>query len=100
MTNATRSPILPDVPTVGETLAGFDVTTWSGIGVPRGTPTEIIERLNREINAGLQDATLLKRVADVGGAPIRATPTEMAALIAKDTEKWAKVVKAAGLTPE
>ncbi|MEA3027434.1 MAG: hypothetical protein QOF91_2719 [Alphaproteobacteria bacterium] len=96
----TRTPALPDVPTVGETIAGFEATTWNGVGAPRGTPPEIVERLNREINAGLQDAALLKRFADVGGVPIRATPAEMAAMIAMDTDKWAKVVKAAGLQPE
>ena len=95
-----RTPTLPDVPTVGELIPGFEATAWNGVGAPKGTPPEIVERLNREINAGLQDAALLKRVADIGGAPIRATPTQMAELIAKDTDKWAKAVKAAGLTPE
>ncbi len=96
----TRTAPLPDVPTMDEAIPGFEATAWNGVGAPKGTPAEVVARLNREINAGLQDAVLLKRVADVGGAPIRATPTEMAALIAKDTDKWAKVVKAAGLTPE
>jgi tripartite-type tricarboxylate transporter receptor subunit TctC len=95
-----RTPALPDVPTMGEFIPGFEATTWNAIGAPRGTPPEVIERLNREINAGLQDAALLKRFADVGGVPIRLTPAELTAMIAKDTEKWAKVVKAAGLTPE
>jgi tripartite-type tricarboxylate transporter receptor subunit TctC len=96
----TRTPALPDVPTMSEIIPGFEATTWNAIGAPRGTPPEIIERLNREINAGLQDPALLKRFADVGGVPIRVTPAELTALIAKDTEKWAKVVKAAGLQPE
>ncbi len=96
----TRTAALPDVPPMGEFIPGFEVTAWNGIGAPKGTPPEIVERLNREINAGLQDAALVKRLADVGGAPIRATPTQMAEMIAKDTDKWAKVVKAAGLTPE
>jgi tripartite-type tricarboxylate transporter receptor subunit TctC len=95
-----RTPALPDVPTMGELIPGFEATTWNGVGAPKGTPSEIVERLNREINAGLQDAQLLKRFADVGGVPIRATPAEMTELIAKDTDKWAKVVKAAGLQPE
>ena len=95
-----RTPTLPDVPTMGELIPGFEVTTWNGVGAPKGTPPEIVERLNREINAGLQDAALLKRLADVGGVPIRATPAEMAEMIAKNTDKWAKVVKAAGLQPE
>ena len=96
----TRTPALPDVPTMDEFFPGFEAIAWNGVGAPKGTPPEIVERLNREINAGLQDAALLKRAADVGGVPIRATPAEMSAIIAKDTEKWAKVVKAAGLTPE
>jgi tripartite-type tricarboxylate transporter receptor subunit TctC len=96
----TRTAALPDVPTMGELIPGFEATTWNGVGAPKGTPPEIVERLNREINAGLQDAALLKRLADVGGVPIRATPTQMAEMIAKETDKWAKVVKAAGLAPE
>jgi tripartite-type tricarboxylate transporter receptor subunit TctC len=95
-----RTPALPDVPTMGEVIPGFEAATWNGVGAPKGTPPEIIERLNREINAGLHDATLLKRFADVGGTPIRVSPAEMAAMIAKDTEKWARVVKAAGLQAE
>ena len=95
-----RTPALPDVPTMGEVIPGFEAATWNGVGAPKGTPHEIIERLNREINAGLQDAALLKRFADVGGTPIQVSPAEMAAMIAKDTEKWARVVKAAGLQAE
>ena len=96
----TRFAGLPDVPTVSDVVPGFEASAWQGVGVPRGTPNEIIERLNREINAGLQDAALLKRFADVGGTPIRVSPAEMTAMIAKDTEKWARVVKAAGLQAE
>jgi tripartite-type tricarboxylate transporter receptor subunit TctC len=95
-----RTPTLPDVPTMGEFIPGYEVTSWNGVGAPRGTPPEIIDRLNREINAGLQDATLLKRVADLGGLPIRATPAEMTEIIAQATAKWAKVVKAAGIEPQ
>ena len=95
-----RTDTLPDVPTAGENIPGFEAPTWNGVGAPRGTPPEIVERLNREINAGLQDAGLLKRYADVGGTPIRATPPELTQMIARDIEKWAKVVKAAGLQPE
>ena len=95
-----RTPALPDVPTVGETIPGFEASTWSGVGAPKGTPADIIERLNREINAGLQDAALLKRFADVGAVPIRVSAAEMTARIAKDTEKWAKVVQQAGIKPE
>ena len=81
-----RTPALPDVPTMGEFIPGYEVTSWNGVGAPKGTPPEIVERLNREINAGLQDATLLKRAADIGGLPIRATPAEMAEIIAGATE--------------
>ena len=95
-----RTPTFPDVPTVGEFIPGYEVRSWNGVGAPRGTPPEIIERFNREINAGLQDAMLLKRVVDLGGLLIRATPAEMTEIIAKVTDKWAKVVKAAGLAPE
>jgi tripartite-type tricarboxylate transporter receptor subunit TctC len=100
MTNAKRSPVLPDVPTVGETLPGFEVTTWSGIGVPRGTPSHIIARLNREINAGLANPAIKMRLADVGATPIVMTPSEFGALIATDTEKWARVIKLSGARPE
>jgi tripartite-type tricarboxylate transporter receptor subunit TctC len=95
-----RTPTFPDVPTVGEFVPGYEVRSWNGVGAPRGTPPEIIERLNREINAGLRDETLLKRVADLGGLPIRATPAEMTGIIAQATDKWAKVVKAAGIEPQ
>ena len=95
-----RTPALPDVPTMGEFIPGYEVTSWNGVGAPKGTPPEIVERLNREINAGLQDATLLKRAADIGGLPIRATPAEMAEIIAGATRKWAGVVKAAGIEPQ
>jgi tripartite-type tricarboxylate transporter receptor subunit TctC len=95
-----RTPTLPDVPNMSEIIPGFEVITWNGIGAPKGTPPAIVERLNREINAGLQDTALVKRLADVGGVPILVTPAEMTATIAKNTEKWARVVKAAGLQPE
>lgn len=96
---ARRAPILPDVPSMGETLPGFEVSTWSGIGAPKGTSPEIVERLSREINAGLADATIKKRLADVGGIPQPSTPTEFRARIAADIEKWAKVIRAAGIQP-
>jgi len=97
---ATRTPVLPDVPTIGETIAGFEVSTWSGAAAPRGTPADVIERLNREINAGLADAGVRSRFADVGATPLRFTQAEFAARIASDTEKWARVVKQAGISPD
>jgi tripartite-type tricarboxylate transporter receptor subunit TctC len=100
MLSATRTPALPDVPTIGETISGFEVTPWTAVGVPRGTSAGIIERLNREINAGLADPKLKARLAEVGGVPLLYTPAELRALIAHDAEKWARVVKRAGIEPE
>ena len=96
----TRVPVIPDVPSIAESIPGFEASTWSGVGAPRGTPPEIVERLNREINAGLADAGLRSRFAEVGAVPVRFTPAEASARVASDTEKWAKVVKAAGIQPE
>ena len=97
---AARTAALPNVPTIGETIPGFEVSTWSGVGVPRGTPTEIVERLNREINAGLTDPGIASRLAEVGAVPLLFTPAELAARIARDVEKWAKLVQLAGMKPE
>jgi tripartite-type tricarboxylate transporter receptor subunit TctC len=98
--SAKRSPTLPNVPTMGETIPGFDVDAWTGVGVPRGTPTGIVELLNREINAGLADPGIKARLAQVGGVPLVRTPRELGALIARDTAKWAKVIKQAGIEPQ
>jgi len=95
-----RTPVLPDVPTVGETIAGFEVTPWTAIGVPTGTPADIIERLNHEINAGLADPGVKARLAEVGGVPLVYSPAEVRAIMVRDAEKWAKVVKLAGIQPE
>jgi tripartite-type tricarboxylate transporter receptor subunit TctC len=95
-----RTPALPDVPTVGETIAGFEVKPWTGVGVPHGTPAGVIERLNSEINAGLSNPNLKARLAEVGGVPLIYSPDELAAVIARDTEKWAAVVKTAGIQPQ
>jgi tripartite-type tricarboxylate transporter receptor subunit TctC len=95
-----RAAALPDVPSVGETLPGFAVSTWSGIGAPRGTPAEIVERLNREVNAALADPGVRARIAEVGGSPLIYTAAQLDALIRADTEKWAKVVRSAGIKPE
>jgi len=91
---------LPDVPTVGETVAGYDAMSWGGIGVPRGTPPDIIDRLNREINAALADPVVHKRLNDVAAMPIFYTPAEFRALMVAETEKWAKVVKRSGARAE
>jgi len=95
-----RTPALPDAPTVGETIPGFEVTAWTGLGVPRGTAPEIIARLNHEINAGLADPTVKARLADVGGTPLIYSTDEMRAVIARDTVKWAEVIRRAGIEPD
>jgi tripartite-type tricarboxylate transporter receptor subunit TctC len=98
--SAKRSPTLPDVPSIGEIIAGLEVSPWTGIGVPRGTPADIVERLNRDINASFAGAALKSRYADIGAVPLIFTPAQAAAKIASDTEKWGKVVQAAGLKAE
>jgi tripartite-type tricarboxylate transporter receptor subunit TctC len=98
--SAKRTPALPDVPTMGETIAGFEVTPWTALGVPSGTPNAIVERLNREINAGLADPGIRARMAEVGGVPLLYSPAELRALITRDAAKWARVVVEAGIKPE
>jgi tripartite-type tricarboxylate transporter receptor subunit TctC len=98
--SADRTPALPDVPAVGETIAGFEVRPWTGVGVPHGTSAEIVALLNREINAGLTDPVLKARLAEVGGVPLVYTPDALRAMISRDGEKWAKVIKLAGIEPE
>jgi tripartite-type tricarboxylate transporter receptor subunit TctC len=97
---AQRATALPDVPAISETLPGFAVSTWSGVGAPRGTPPEIIERLNREINAALMDPGIKARIAEIGGTPLVYSPAEFDAVIRADTEKWAKVIRTANIKPE
>jgi tripartite-type tricarboxylate transporter receptor subunit TctC len=98
--SAKRTPALPDVPTMGETIAGFEVTPWTALGVPSGTSNELVERLNREINAGLADPGIRARMAEVGGVPLVYSPAELRALISRDAAKWARVVEQAGIKPE
>ena len=97
VTTATRSPELPDVPTVAETVPGYEASAVFGMGAPKKTPPEIIEKLNREINAVLAEPEMKKRLTELGGAPLISSPDAFGALIAAETEKWEKVVKFAGL---
>ncbi len=100
MAGKNRYEGLPDVPTVGETVPGYDAMAWGGIGVPRGTPPEIIDRLNQVINAGLADPAVRKRLLDVACVPIFYTPAELGAFMAAETVKWAEVVKRSGVKAE
>jgi tripartite-type tricarboxylate transporter receptor subunit TctC len=89
--------MLPEVPSIAETLPGYEARTWAGIGVPRGTPPEIIARINQEVNAGLADPVIRARLAEVGTVPMIVTAAEFGAYVAAESEKWAKVVKFAGI---
>jgi tripartite-type tricarboxylate transporter receptor subunit TctC len=96
VTSATRSEVLPDVPTVGDFVPGYEGTGWQGLGAPRNTPAEIIDKLNKEINAGLADPRMKARVADLGGTVFASSPADFGTFIAAYTEKWAKVIKFTG----
>ncbi len=96
VTQAMRADALPDVPTVGEFLPGYEASSWFGIGAPKNTPAEIIDKLNKEINAALGDAKMKARLADLGGTALVGSPADFGKLIAEETEKWAKVVKFSG----
>ena len=100
VTTATRWEVLLDIPTVGEFVPGYEASTWFGIGAPRHTPTAIIDVLNKEINAGLADPKLKVRLDDLGGGAFASSPAEFGKLLADETEKWAKVVKFAGIRTE
>lgn len=100
VTTATRSPALPDVPSVGEFVPGYEVSTWYGLCVRAGTPADVIDKINKEINAALADPTMKTRLADLGGIPIAGPPGDFGKLIADETEKWAKVIRTANIKPE
>jgi tripartite-type tricarboxylate transporter receptor subunit TctC len=100
VTTANRLEVLPDVPTVAEFVPGYEATGWVGIGAPKNTPAEIIAKLNREINAALADPKMKAKLADLGGAALAGSPADFGKLIAEETEKWAKVIKFAGIKPE
>src|ERR1700694_3875974 len=100
VTSAEREPSMPELPTVGDTVPGYDATAWFGIGMPKGTPREIIDKVNAEVNRALADPTMRARLADLGGKPMSGTPEDFGKVIAAETEKWAKVVISSGATVE
>ena len=97
VTTVTRSDVLPDVPTVAEFLPGYEASTWFGVGAPKGTPAEVIEKLNREINAGLAHPKLKAQLADLGGTALPGSAADFGRLIADETKKWGKVIRAANI---
>ena len=100
VTTAERSPALPGVPTVGEFVPGYEVSTWYGVCARVGTPAEVIDKINSGINAGLADPAMRARLADLGGITIAGSPDDFGKLIANETEKWGKVIRAANIKPE
>jgi tripartite-type tricarboxylate transporter receptor subunit TctC len=100
VTSAKRSFVFPDVPTIGETIPGYDVSLYYGVSAPRGTPADVVATLNKAINAALADPKMQKRIAEFGGTPLALKPQEFGKLIADETEKWAKVVHTVGLAIE
>jgi tripartite-type tricarboxylate transporter receptor subunit TctC len=100
VTTAMRSPELPDVPTVAETVPGYEASAWFGMGAPKGTPPDIINRLNKAINAALADPNIQARLRELGGTSIAGTPADFGKVIADETDKWAKVVTAVGVKVE
>jgi tripartite-type tricarboxylate transporter receptor subunit TctC len=100
VTTATRSEALPDIPTVGDFVPGYEASAWQGVGAPRDTPTEIVNKLNAEINAGLADAKIKARIASLGGTVIAGSPADFGKLVADETEKWAKVIRGANIKAE
>jgi tripartite-type tricarboxylate transporter receptor subunit TctC len=100
VTSATRSDALPGIPTLGEFLPGYEASGWFGIGAPKSTSSEVVDQLNKQINEGLADPKMKARFADLGGVPMPMTPADFGKLIADETEKWGKVIRAANIKPE
>src|SRR5262245_58614606 len=100
VTTATRSDALPDIPPVGEFLPCYEGSNWYGLGVPKATPAESVDQLNREVNAPLDYPKMNARLADLGGTPVPGSSAQFGKLIAEETEKWAKVIKFAGIQPQ
>jgi tripartite-type tricarboxylate transporter receptor subunit TctC len=100
VTSAEREPSFPDLPTVGETVPGYEATAWFGIGMPKDTPREIIDKVNAEVDRALADPKMREKLAALGGKPIAGTPEDFGKVIAAETEKWAPIVKASGAKVE
>ncbi len=100
VTGATRLDVLPDIPTVDELVPGYEASTWVGIGAPKQTPADIVEKLNKEVNAGLADPKMTARLADLGTVAMPMSPAEFGKFVADETEKWGKVIRAAGIKAE
>ena len=100
VTTASRAKVLPELPTIGEFLPGYEASQWYGVGAPKSTPAEIVDKLNKEINAALADPTMKARFAEIGGEVLPGSPADFGKFIAEETEKWEKVVKFAGLKPD
>jgi len=100
VTTMARSDVLPDIPTVGDVLPGFEASTWFGVGAPKNTPADIVARLNIEVNRGLGDPKMKLRITELGGTALAGSPADFGKLIADETEKWAKVVKFSGAKPD
>ena len=100
VTTSTRSEALPDIPTVGDFVPGYEASIWFGVGAPRNTPAEVVDKLNKEINAGLADPRIKAQLADLGGMTFAGSPGDFGKFIADETEKWAKVIKFAGIKAE
>jgi tripartite-type tricarboxylate transporter receptor subunit TctC len=100
VTTATRSDELPGIPTMGEFVPGYEASQWYGVGAPKATPAEIVDKLNKEVNAALDDPNMKARLADLGGTPLPGSPVQFGKLIAEETEKWGKVVRAAKIKPQ
>jgi tripartite-type tricarboxylate transporter receptor subunit TctC len=100
VTTVARSEALPDVPTIGDFVPGYEASSWHGVGVPKNTPAEIVDKLNKEINVVLADPKKKARLADLGGTILGGSPADFRKLIAEETEKWDKVVKYSGAKPD
>jgi tripartite-type tricarboxylate transporter receptor subunit TctC len=100
VTSFTRSEMMPDLPTIAEFVPGYEGIGWQGVAAPRNTPTEIVARLNKEVNAGLDDPRIKARIADLGADVFRSSPAEFETFMASYTEKWGKVIRAANIKPE